>query len=872
MLILKPMCLGLSYRPMEYRKRFGLCVSGYLHLPFAQAAGGTVWGEQSMWNFLAQEMALPQIDEGIAKLTSEFLVHGHAYPDPAYPGRNAVAVRARLGSCEKTVLAFGDRYWDGEHISAPAPFERIALDWSQAYGGPDFADNPVGKGRTAVEGVKWLPNLELPDSRVVQRRAPVRPAAFAALDAMHPQRAALRGTYDEVWFKQHSPGFAPDLNWKHFNQAPEDQWLDTPLQGDETFALHNLHPTRPLIEGRLPGLRVRCFVRRRAADPAGSPGKLREVAMRPTTVWFFPHAERLVLVFHGLAPCDEDDGADLDLLLGAIERLDPTRRRDDAHYLRAIELRTASPHADLYALRQSDLIPKHLDTRDPAFDDIGGAMKPAGLKEEAVLRRAQMDVQMARKAATARGLDPDALGLKVPERPRNPTLDELPEILIPLRRQAEDQQWQALEKMLDHHLALQDGIRKGRIDPVTAVHRGPPQLTAAASLAAMEQAHARTGAPLDREQARTRLVLADELRKLTYLQSAHEQAPALPQQGAAAARTRDDVLWMLSRNFRNWKGLDFTGADLSNLDLRGVDLREAWLESADLQNSNLSRARLAGAVMAHANLRGLVAVLTDFSGANLGGSRIENALLERADLRGATLSNASLVRSELRRVQGAGLQLHQTRFQQVDWYGAQLAGVLFYQLDLHTCGFAGADLSAALLVECDLRGVDFGRARLAGASINAGQAQGAVFAQADLSGAQFSGATELSGADFTAADASRANFGDSVMRQVRGARACFNDAVLAGVDLTQADLRRAGLQRSLLRKAVLRGVRLDDANLMDALMQRADLRSARLPGAQLFAADLSRVRLDADSDFDRAVLDQARTHPRLTPEQQAQMP
>ena len=112
MQVTKPQALGLSTRPVEFRKRFGLCISATLHLPFAQGEKGTLWAEQSMWNFLSREMAAPLIDEGVAKLTPEFLVHGRAYTSLDRP--NACAVRARFAGREKTLLVFGVRSVYGE--------------------------------------------------------------------------------------------------------------------------------------------------------------------------------------------------------------------------------------------------------------------------------------------------------------------------------------------------------------------------------------------------------------------------------------------------------------------------------------------------------------------------------------------------------------------------------------------------------------------------------------------------------------------------------------------------------------------------------------------------------------------------------------
>ena len=40
------------------------------------------------------------------------------------------------------------------------------------------------------------------------------------------QRVKYRGTYDANYLKEQSPGYAPDLDWRYFNLAPQDQWLD----------------------------------------------------------------------------------------------------------------------------------------------------------------------------------------------------------------------------------------------------------------------------------------------------------------------------------------------------------------------------------------------------------------------------------------------------------------------------------------------------------------------------------------------------------------------------------------------------------------------------------------------------------------------
>lgn len=871
MQIIKPQTLGLSFRPMAFRKRFGLSVSGYLHVPFAQPENGCLWGEQSMWNFLGDEMASPLIDEGIAKLTPEFLVHGRAFPTPGRP--EAVAVRARLGGTAKTLLAFGERHWDGNAPSAPAAMQPVALDWRNAYGGEDFAANPQGRGRRTTDGVRWLPSLEYPGDRLRTREQVVAPAAFTPLDVLHPQRAALRGTYDAAWLKEHAPGYAPDLDWQHFNMAPRDQWLDAPLRGDEPYELDHMHPERPHIEGRLPGLRVRAFahyrVNERAGEGEGPAFKLREIPMRLTTVWFFPAAERMVLVFHGLAETSEDDGSDIHDLLGAVERIDPATARAGAHYLAVLEKRTRGRDAALEALNDGDLQPEDLDTADPSLEALQAVMKSEGLQEDAQYRRAQVEVQMARDLLVSKGKDPDALGVRLPPREKQPTPAEMPAYLKKLREQMDAQRWATLEDAATHAETALAFVRKYKPAPEKLQHRGPPTYRAAEQLAQLERAHQKAGKPFDRARIGTALGRLQVSLHADYLQTAHLQAPAVPLSGEAAARSHREVEFLLQRHLRRWPGIDLTGADLSNLDLRGVDLTGAWLESANLRNANLSGAKLHAAVLAHADLRGAIAIGTDLRSANLGGAECAHAVFENADLQGAILGGTRLGLAQLRGARLARAQLLDSAWAGADASAIVAPGMVFYKLDMNGARFIEAGLGSCSFVECDLRGADFSGADLGSASFVGCNAGNVRFVGTRMAGAVFVKTTQLEGADFTGAVLANANLGECELGGVRFARADLAGANFGMSRLPGSDLRLANAKGALFRKAVLQRARLAGANFHDAILQSADLRGADLREASFFGADLSRVRLDADVRFDGAVLERARVHPRLTPEQHA---
>jgi len=866
MQICKPTSLGFSSRPIEYRKRFGLCLSHYLHVPFAQAAGGTLWGEQSLWNFVAQEMAQPMLDEGVAKLTPEFLVHGHAYPPVDQP--SACAVRVRLGGVEKTLLAFGERTWQGDLPSAPQPVERVALTWANAYGGADFAANPQGRGRVAEDGVLRLPALELPGSRLLRPDQAVEPAGFGALDAMHPYRLPFRGTYDSSYLKEHSPGFAPDLDWRYFNMAPHDQWIDAPLRGDEPFALDHLHPMQPHIAGNLPGLRVRAFANYRLAAARGGGHKLREVPMRLSTVWFFPHADRMVLVFQGMAETGEDDGSDIDHLMGALERLGEPR--SDAHYAEALDRRLDPVQGGLAGLDESDLLPEGIDTVDPAFERSAEAFAMDGLQGDAQYRRAQVDVSLAREQLVEEGKDPDAMGIVLaPREKASPSMSGLPAYLKEKQAQMAQQQLASLEDMVDQVKQALDFADANDIDLAQLVHRGPPVYRAHLHLDEMKLQLAGAQRPLDESVLAPALLQRERAERLGYLQGAHMQPPAHPMAPDDAARTRKEIEWMLARGLRHWPEIDLTGADLSGLDLRGTDFTGAWLERVNLQRANVSGALFSAAVLAHADLRNAIGLGANFTAANLGRSQLAGAVLDQANFTGATLSHCALMGTQFRKAIISGVQLIDTTWGAADWTGVRGSGVLFYKFDLRGVVLAEAELDSPIFVECDLSGVDMQAANLAGATFTTCTLDGARLAGAVLDRAIFAKGCSLAGVDLSRASLKSANLGETVMDNARLVQAVLDGAHLAQARLAGCDARLASARGALLRRTVLKNARLAGINLQDAVLQHADLRGSDLRNANLFGADLSRARLNGDVQFQGALLKRARTWPRLSPEQQA---
>ncbi|WP_250547542.1 DUF2169 domain-containing protein, partial [Serratia marcescens] len=123
--------------------------------------------------------------------------------------------------------------------------------------------------------------------------------------------------YDADWLKNGFPGFANDIDWRLFNMAESDQQFPQrdSLPPRAAYRIWNMHPSEPVQQGHLPPWRTRCFINRLRGDET----HFEEIAMRHTTVWFFPHLEQMLLIYQGSTRINEDDAADVMQLMPALE-------------------------------------------------------------------------------------------------------------------------------------------------------------------------------------------------------------------------------------------------------------------------------------------------------------------------------------------------------------------------------------------------------------------------------------------------------------------------------------------------------------------------------------------------------------------------
>jgi len=897
MKVIKPGKLSVLTRCYEQERRFYMGFSVLAFVPLGvESAGPILLPEVDLWKFAAKHVPGGALDVGIPKPRGEFIVVGKAYTPGGAP-QPSLTARAKVGGLKKSLEVFGDRTWRGASASKPRPFTEMPLDWTRAYGGPEFARNPLGKGaaEVVVDGVAaWpLPNLESSQQRIGSSADRPEPAAFGPIDISWPQRTALAGTYDQDWLENLFPGFARDIDPGIHNIAPRDQQRDGEWTGSEAFRFEHMHPGRPILGGTLPCIRARVFISRShtIGQPRPSyiankkltrtpPPALDEVALALQTLWFFPDQERAVLIWHGHTRVAEEDGADVLHLMACAEH--QNQDKPAQHYADALAARLDPEWGMLAAMQDPDLLPENLSLLpdEPPDEDLKlSAIE--GLAQKNMHRRMTTESQKARDIVASHGLDPDVHGPSLPPPIKPPPkLHKLPEVIARIEADAKLKQAEC-EAIYKVKLAeAERDVDEANIPGFTsktlraeieAKHVGPPTFTAAGLLAdlvkiAMECRLQNTIVDEIEDMIVDKKLYAEWKTAETNLRAAYratahlqDPAPALSPELSALARERVLAAALAREDVSE---LNFTGADLRGVDLHGADLSSALFESVDFSGADLRGCKLEHAVLAHANLTG---------------ARLDGAKLAQANLGKATLTQTGLAGADLQRAQLGWAKLEGADLQGADITGATVMGMRLVKVDARKLVGEGLNF-----VDVDLVSANFGEARLKTSKFIKTRLRGAVFTGASLVSATFY-EVDATGADFTGADLTNARFVEGCLLdgvQLPGATlkgaflrgsslvgANLQRAVLDAADLCECDLGRARLVQvsakdTRLEVSDLRHAELRLANLMGASLARARLQGVDLRGANLHGADMARVRRDGTIQLDQAILTKVRVHPR----------
>ncbi|MDO5668002.1 MAG: DUF2169 domain-containing protein [Alcaligenaceae bacterium] len=338
MKILKPNRSTLIYRPYKYKRQNYLSITVALLVDYKEAWVlkteqdlWTLFKEESMTNFKAETL-----DLGVTKRHPELILSAYAFSEYADENNQAI-VAVKVNNIHKKLLVSGDRYWDGAQISKAKAFDKIPLSREFAYGGECFTGNSIGIGHHKSSergfnnlGQQRLPNVEDPEHRITVKKKEYEAVTFSPIAIDNIERNVLMGTYDEEWRKFDAPGFANDVDWRYFNQAPRGQVFNSLSIGDQIVFTH-MHPEKKELKTEVPPIVVKTILKKLDSD------EFLETKLNLTTYWAYPHLEKSILVFQVDVPISgEDPVDDFELLAVAVEHCE--RSQDLENYLKHIKM------------------------------------------------------------------------------------------------------------------------------------------------------------------------------------------------------------------------------------------------------------------------------------------------------------------------------------------------------------------------------------------------------------------------------------------------------------------------------------------------------------------------------------------------------
>jgi len=698
----------------------------------------------------------------------EVMLTGSCHSPRGKPTRE-LGVRLKVGRFQRALLVRGD----GTRTETQT-FVSMPLDHAHAYGGEGFPLNPVGKGH----GGDLRPNIVEPSAPSDAHR----PACFGPINPTWPQRAGRLGSkYDASYFEKRFPFYPEDFDWRYFQAAPPAQWVEGFWRGDEQVVLEHLHPQHTRFETKLPGLRIRVFVK-------DDRGEVREAKMVLDTILIDTDTSTAFLTWRGHTPVRKALATDVQTVLVAREQLSEPPRSDDA-YRAQLEAFERDP------LELDKYLPEHLKALQAQLDaepDAPLGETPQGRRLGATLRKNMGSVAEDSQRKVIAVIDQAVQ--------REPKAAEQLETTLNAIGEADDgtdaiPPYFAMSPYAQPRVYLRSSILSARARIESAREKLTQALT-----------HAE---PSQRAGAEQQLAVLAENEKRLY-------DPQLEQLDPTLREASSD---------EPGPGADLRGQDLSRRDLRGVDLRRARLDGALLTRANLrgcdlTGASLQGAVLFRADLTGAVLRQCNLDQLNAAEAVLDDADLSESTVHEAYFKSASMVRCRMDRVRGDYVGFPESNLSELSMTDAELSNADFRQAQLVAANLRGTLLHKALFLEAKAERVCLEGARLDHAN----------FIQADLSQASMVGAT-----------GERTSFLKAMLASAKLSRstlvdAFFDDATAPDTQFVEADMRRARFLRADLDRA-----RFDRANVMQADFSDAEVDAASFRGANLYDAKLLRT-------------------------------
>jgi uncharacterized protein YjbI with pentapeptide repeats len=824
----KPDTLSILYR-LEDKKEDKQRLTVTMLAGFRLEPEPVLLDEGSFWQPVKELEAGP-FDLGLPKPAGEFFVAGSCYP-PDDHAALACPVHVKVGSAEKNLVIFGDRWWTKTgKMTFPVPFKQIKLDWNRSFGGKVGSDNPAGIGMVPTrcpDGKmrKPLPNIQHSDRLHYSASQQPSPVGLGPEGLDWPSRRALVGTLDKNWLAHTWPNPPLDASADLLLLSQPDQRIPNFFRGDEQVILRNLHPLRSQIRSQLPHRRCRCFLCSRSAPDAQ---QMLEMQCRLDTLWLFPEHETGILIWRAqLNELPEWQTTDY-YLAATLEPLaePPTEATSCCRAilgLPAAEAAEEQPEATaaIDTAQQAPAAEPLAEAQDaaPNVDPLAAA-----IAEKTAAAKAKLTPLLA-----AFGISADELLGQVPKTEKNA------KILTPAHL---EQRSAELHKKLESSL-LGTGLAPEDLHPAAkprtaGTNRGANIATAIAAMKCYG--------------------IEDEalFAEMRALEQQAKQSPATKQQHVrpekpgsnlplTAVMTREEVLAAYAKG-DSLAGLDLSGLDLSGLRLERADFRNAVLDGVNFSGTSLRGADFSGALLTRADCSGAYLAESSFRNCVATGIIAARADFSKADVRKARFDKGNFRQALLSEVQGDHAQFSACILRDAD----------FAKANLQKACFKGADLTAACCADADLRRADFNRTLLDRADFRSSNLEEAWFAEAEGDDVIFCKAklrrskcnsTSLPGADFSEADMGQAAWSESVFTEASLRQGMLDRAMLVQCDFRRADFSRASLRQANLMRSDLRQTSLHRANGFKARFRHVRLEESNCCNANFYGADLYKAAL-----------------------------
>lgn len=760
------------------------------------------------------------------KPNGELILRASAYA----PGgsANSCLVKAEVGRWSKELLVVGPRVWKHHDPSAatrilkkavkamsgaevtseatpPVAFSAVPLTLSNAFGGPDYAANPVGQGHHT----EYLPQVEYQNDPVKSPQSKVYPATFAGISPNWAERAAKFGKqYGKSYQEQgRAPWYAEDMDWTYFNAAPHDQQIEGYWIGNEALRFTNMHRDHRVLETHLPAKRMRVFIKDIEQN-------FREVKLELDTLWVDLEAGQLTCLWRGLDPVADPMMQDVTWAVIGEESLaeDPL---PDEHYRAVLEEFEKDPIG-----LGDDVLDKQ-----KVFEDEGPTALQKQMEEQAAnaaepsANPMVAQVNQADAMAAAGGAEPTGAG-KVVEQALADYANAAGKLDNPAAAAR-------IEQALTDEAAkaAAGGGQHITLTSMVSQALGMTQALTAKGIGGFES--------FDATMTDPRLAKADptyappsptppegldklpdpqpQVKEEWAAQTADQPAPPPPEEPLPPAEgpppedhanENFDGQSLRGRDFTNWilTGATFVGADLSGAIFRGAQINlgsfdKATCSGADFSNANFSEASAKGAVFVDATFTGADCRWTRFIDADLTRVKADKADFSYAHLTHAKATQANFQRCEIEKARLQGADFTDANFELARMREAIATGATFTRANFTTARLTAGDFTDASFTTLNGNGSMWHDAILTNAR----------FVEADLLKSFFTGC-KGKGCDFASADLKQARMQDSDWQNAR-----FIAANLFKADLARCNLLRATLQDANLYGALLNGASIDQS-------------------------------------------------------------